>query len=91
MTITEQMVLDAADLAKREEDLRNEVAQMFADLRAEMGWTQREAAAHTGMSQQNIPRLEKGRQDLKLSTIQKFAHAYGYAVELSLVPLEDTE
>ena len=91
MPLTEQQISDEADLLKRQDDLRMEVADIFAELRMESRWTQKQAAEHTGMSQQNIPTLEKGRRDLKLGTLQKYAHAYGYAIEVSFVPLNPEE
>lgn len=71
-----------------EQKLLEEIGDIFFDFRLEKGWSQRSASIHLGTSQQNIPRLEKGRQDLKLSTLQKYAHAYGYKVEVNFVPLE---
>jgi transcriptional regulator with XRE-family HTH domain len=70
-------------------DLSVEVGEIFADLRMEEGWTQRQAAEKCGTSQQNIPRLEKGKQDLKLSTLQRFAKAYGYNVQIHLIPADE--
>lgn len=75
--------------AELEQKLREEIAEIMKEFRFEAGWTQREAAVQLGTSQQNIPRLEKGVQDLRLGTLQKFANAYGYGVEVSFVPLEE--
>lgn len=89
MPITEKDIVEVAAETKREEDLRNEIASLFREFRFERGWTQREAASHLRISQQNIPRLEKGMQDMKLSTLQRLAYGYGYKVEVSFVPIEE--
>lgn len=89
MSVTDQQVIEAAQTAEREQKLRKEIADILMDLRLEKGWTQREAAYHLGTSQQNIPRLEKGVQDLKLGTLQRFANAYGYGIEVNFIPLEE--
>lgn len=69
--------------------LRDDVANLFLDLRLEDGLTQREAARRMGVPQSNLNRVEQGGTDMRLSTLQKFAHGYGFRVEVSFIPIEE--
>lgn len=74
---------------ERIQKLRQSVADVFVDMRLDEGWTIKEAARQLGVHFSNLHRVENGGTDLKLSTLQKYAHAYGYQVEVSLVPIEE--
>ncbi len=43
--------------------------------RIELGWTQTELAAHSGVSQADISRIDNGRLDARWSTIQRLSEA----------------
>jgi transcriptional regulator with XRE-family HTH domain len=75
----------------RIQKLRNDVANMFVDMRLDEGWTIQGAARKLGVHFSNLHRLENGGTDLKLSTLQKYAHAYGYQVEIALVPIGEED
>lgn len=55
--------------------------------RAESGFTQAEVAARVGTTQSAIARLESGgkRHSPSLSTLQRYASALGYRLEVRLV------
>lgn len=74
---------------ERIQKLRDDVANMFVDMRLDEGWTIKEAAQQLGVHFSNLNRVESGGTDLRLSTLQKYAHAYGFQVEIALVPIEE--
>jgi hypothetical protein len=53
-------------------------------LRVALGKTQAELAEATGMAQGDVSRLE-GRQDVKLSTLARYAAALGGGVEVAVI------
>lgn len=55
--------------------------------RAESGLTQAEVAARTGTTQSAIARLEspQGRHSPSIATLQRYARALGYTLEVRLV------
>lgn len=55
--------------------------------RAESGLTQAEVAARTGTTQSAIARLEspQGRHSPSIATLQRYAKALGYTLEIRLV------
>jgi DNA-binding XRE family transcriptional regulator len=57
----------------------------LAEARAESGLTQTEAAALMGTSQSQVARLESGRADVKLSTVERLAATVGKRIEWKLV------
>ena len=83
MPFTTDDIVRAAEASHREERLRKDISEAFLDMRVEAGWSQREAALYLETPQQNISRLEKGGTDLRMSTLQKFAAAYGYEVQIT--------
>lgn len=85
---------------KREALTRPGVRQAYAELadefsfleeilraRAESGLTQAEVAARTGTTQSAIARLEspQGRHSPSIATLQRYASALGYRLEVRLV------
>lgn len=69
--------------------LRQDVADMFTDVRLDAGLTRKDALRQLNVVYSNLSRVESAGTDLRLSTIQRFAYGYGYKVQLSLVPLEE--
>lgn len=59
-------------------------AGSLATLRAGLGRTQGELAARAGMTQGEVSRLEH-QQDLRLSTLERYAAALGAKVEIHLL------
>ena len=58
-------------------DMRKLVGQNFARLRREKGLTQEEVSAKSGLSQQYISDLERGRRNPTVITLYKLAEAIG--------------
>ena len=71
--------------------LRQDIAETFTELRLEQGWSKKEAARNLGVVYSNLNRLEAAGTDLRLSTLQRYAHAYGYQVEVAFVPMEEED
>lgn len=67
------------------------IGMEFAELRHERGLTQRQAAELLGTIQGRISPLEGGRQDLKLSTLARYADGYGQHVVVWFKPQEEEE
>ena len=61
----------------------------FRQLREDAGLSQREAAAALDTAQGRISAVENGQSDLKLSTLVRWANAYGYHLEILFHPMED--
>jgi transcriptional regulator with XRE-family HTH domain len=56
----------------------------LVERRQDLGLTQTEVAARMGTSQSAIARLEAGRSDLRMSTLERYAHAVDTTVEFTL-------
>ena len=54
-------------------DVRRQVGLNFRALRVKEGWTQEEAAERTGVSQQYISDLERGRRNPTVLTLLELA------------------
>jgi repressor LexA len=57
-------------------------------LRAEKGWTVREAAKKIGTTVDNLSRIERGMRHPQARTLRKLANAYEVSLE-SLLTLEE--
>lgn len=70
------------DLSKELEKARALIAEKFykedsiTSYRLKHGWSQRELANKLGTSQSHVSKIESGREDLRLSTIQKLAEVF---------------
>lgn len=77
------------DVRKAYDEVANEFAFLDEVLkaRAETGLTQAEVAARIGTTQSAIARLESAepRHSPSIATLQKYANALGYNVEIRLV------
>ena len=84
--------LERADVKEEYEQLDEEFRLLdeFLKARATAGITQAEVAERIGTTQSAIARLEsgKGKHSPSLATLQKYAHALGYRLELRLVRAE---
>jgi DNA-binding XRE family transcriptional regulator len=71
--------------AELDEDPRAVVLRL-ADHRRTRGLTQTEVAARMGTSQSAVARLEAGRGDARLSTLQRYAAALDHTVRFGVAP-----
>jgi predicted transcriptional regulator len=71
---------------------RREVVADLARRRHQVGLSQTEVAARMGTSQSAIARLEAGDNDMRISTLERYAAALGQQLEwrISAEPEEDS-
>ena len=69
------------------------LAETLARLRCKAGITQAEVARRMGTTQTAIARLESGRQSPSMQTLQAFARATGFCLEIGFVrtPANDAD
>ena len=75
-------------MPKQSGDYRAEIASVAAaltQLRTRSRRTQAEIAAAMGTTQTAIARLESGRQSPSLRTLQSYARANGYCLEIAFI------
>lgn len=65
---------------------RRQMLRGLAEERAKRGYTQTEVAAAMGTSQSSIARIEGGRADVRLSTVERYAATIGQRLEWRLSP-----
>lgn len=65
---------------------RRELLTALAERRREHKQSQTAVAAAMNSSQSSIARLETSATDVRLSTLDRYAHALGYRVQYQLVP-----
>ena len=64
------------------DELSRQIAEKIKSARQETGLTQNKLADKIGISQQIISRIEKGRTDLRLLTLEKIARGLGRGVRV---------
>ena len=74
------------DLSARRRELIDELVRA----RQENDLSQTEIAARMGTSQSAVARLESGGLDARLSTLERYAAALGYTVNLQVRPSEES-
>ncbi len=62
---------------------------LVKEIRARAGLTQRELAQRAGKAQSEIARIERGRQDPSLTTLQRLARAGGFDLRIHVAPHDD--
>lgn len=65
-------------------ELAGQIAQKIIAMRKQKGFTQQYLARRSGFSQQMISRIEKGRQNISLSTLKKIADSLECRVGVEL-------
>lgn len=70
---------------------RRDLLRTLAERRREKDLSQTLVAAAMRTSQPALARLETTAADAKLSTVERFAGALGYAVEYRLVPVDQAK
>lgn len=68
-----------------------DAAKAIIAIRRKLALTQRELAEKAGIKQPQLARIESGKQSPRLETIAAIAASVGYAVEIKLVPLNQSE
>ncbi|MEV8399267.1 helix-turn-helix domain-containing protein [Streptomyces niveus] len=67
-----------------ERDLAYQLAQVVADRRNELGWSQSELGEEAGMRQPHVSRLESANKLPNLSTLLRIANAMGAKLVVQL-------
>jgi DNA-binding XRE family transcriptional regulator len=67
---------------------RRALLHTLAEQRKHRNLSQTKVAATMDTSQPTLARLETTAADTKLSTVERFANALGYAIEYHLVPIK---
>jgi DNA-binding XRE family transcriptional regulator len=70
---------------------RRRMLRRLAEKRARLGLTQTEVAAAMGTSQSSVARIEAGRADVRLSTVERYAATMGQKVMWRLSPATERE
>ena len=68
-----------------------DVAEAVLRLRRFRGWSQEELADRMGTTQSSVARIERGRANVRLSTLVKLAEALNTTVRIDLEPVEMLE
>ncbi len=66
-----------------------DIIQLMVNKRVQLHLTQKELAAKTGITQADISRIEKGKRNPSLQTVNRLARELG--MQLKLEPLSDDE
>lgn len=70
---------------------RRALLHTLAEQRKRRNLSQTKVAAAMNTSQPTLARLETTAADAKLSTVERFAGALGYAIEYHLVPIKSSK
>lgn len=68
-----------------------DAARAIIAIRRKLALSQRELAEKAGIKQPQLARIESGKQSPRLETIAAIAASVGYAVEIKLVPLHQSD
>lgn len=58
-------------------EVRKKLGELIRRLRVERGWSQEELANATGFGRSMTSSIERGRQDVRISTLVKLANIFG--------------
>ena len=72
-------------------DAEFSIVQAMLDARKNAGLTQKDLAARTGIAQADISKLESGRGNPSLRTLQRLADGMGMKLKLEFVPADRKE
>jgi transcriptional regulator with XRE-family HTH domain len=67
----------------------HDVVVRLAEVRRAKGLSQTQVAARMGTSQSAVARLEAGQEDIRLSTLRRYAGALGHAVHFGVTATDD--
>lgn len=65
------------------------VGALFREVREEQALSQYDVAKNMGVSQSRVSALETGVRDIQVGTLNRWARAYGFQLEIALLPLEE--
>lgn len=65
---------------------RRRMLRRLAEERSRLGLTQTEVAAAMGTSQSSVARIEAGRADVRISSVERYAATLGRRIEWRLSP-----
>ncbi len=71
--------------------MKNDIIDELAKARKEKGLSQGELAQLTGIKRENISRIESGKQNLSIETVEKIASALDKEVNLNLIEEKEDE
>jgi transcriptional regulator with XRE-family HTH domain len=60
-------------------DLPQKLGEKVREARHERGWTQEDLAGKTGLAEVQISRIERGKREIRLSTLIRLVNALGVA------------
>ena len=78
-----------SELAEHQKEFLLELGELFKMFRVSAGLTHKQAANFVPMSTGKISNLENGKTDVGVLSLQKWAAAYGYHVEIGFIPFEE--
>jgi predicted transcriptional regulator len=67
---------------------RREIVAELVRLRSQLGLSQTDVAARMGTSQSAVARLERGENDIRLSSLQRYVAAVGGDLRWRVTPTE---
>ncbi|MGH3032817.1 MAG: helix-turn-helix domain-containing protein [Gaiellaceae bacterium] len=65
---------------------RRQLLRQLAEERSRIGLTQTQVASAMGTSQSSVARIEAGRADIRLSSVERYAATLGRRIEWRLAP-----
>jgi transcriptional regulator with XRE-family HTH domain len=71
------------------EDILLAIGRRIAEIRAEKGFTQESFADHAGITLQYLQRLEGGKQNFSIKTLNRLAGLLGVSFDDLMVPPKD--
>ena len=81
-------IIFRGEVPQVKEPLCYTTGKQISDIRREQGLSQKEMAKKIGISQQLISRIEKGRENVSVSTLANMARALNKKVKISFVNIE---
>lgn len=69
---------------------RRRMLRQLAEQRTRLGLTQTQVAAAMGTSQSSVARIEAGRADVRLSSVERYAATLGLGIEWHLAPRNES-
>ena len=81
-------IIFRGEIPQVKEHLCHTAGKRISDIRREQGLSQKKMAKKMGISQQLISRIEKGRENVSVSTLANMARALNKRIEISFMDIE---